>query len=186
MTRQVLFVQGGGAGVHDGWDDKLVRSLERELGEEYTVIYPRMPDEASPSYPAWKTALLDELSRLDEGAIVIGHSIGGAVLIHVLAEQYPRQKPGAILLLAAPFLGEGGWQSDEIAPLTHSATGFPADIPVLLYHGSADDEVPAEHLQLYAKALPSATTRVLAQRDHQLNNDLSDIATDIRRDLQPR
>jgi hypothetical protein len=31
-TQQILFIQGGGAGVHDEWDDKLVDSLWRELG----------------------------------------------------------------------------------------------------------------------------------------------------------
>lgn len=180
MTKQVLFIQGGGAGVHDTWDDKLVRSLERELGKEYALIYPRMPDEANPSYLSWKSALLGELARLDEGAVVIGHSIGGAILIHVLAERHPTQKLEAIVLLAAPFVGEGGWQSDEVPPVTNFATRLPADTPVLLYHGSDDDEVPIEHLRLYAKAIPQATTRVLVQRDHQLNNDLSEIAADIR------
>jgi hypothetical protein len=75
MTKQVLFVQGGGAGVHDTWDDKPVRSLERELGEEYALIYPRMPDEANPSYPAWKTALLNELARLDVGVIFVRRAV---------------------------------------------------------------------------------------------------------------
>jgi hypothetical protein len=34
--RQVLFVQGGGGGVHDDWDDKLVASLATELDGGYT------------------------------------------------------------------------------------------------------------------------------------------------------
>ena len=36
-TRQVLFIQGGGAGVHDGWDNKLSDSLRRELGTGFEV-----------------------------------------------------------------------------------------------------------------------------------------------------
>ena len=44
-TRQILFIQGGGAGAHDEWDDKLVESLRRELGGGYEVRYPRMPGE---------------------------------------------------------------------------------------------------------------------------------------------
>jgi hypothetical protein len=39
--RQVLFVQGGGGGVHDDWDDKLVASLATELDGGYHVRYPR-------------------------------------------------------------------------------------------------------------------------------------------------
>ena len=49
-TQQILFIQGGGAGAHDEWDDKLVDSLRRELGDGYEVRYPRMPDEDDPSY----------------------------------------------------------------------------------------------------------------------------------------
>jgi hypothetical protein len=45
-TRQILLIQGGGAGAHDEWDDKLVESLRRELGGEYDVRYPRMPNES--------------------------------------------------------------------------------------------------------------------------------------------
>jgi hypothetical protein len=52
MSTQVLFIQGGGAGVHDDWDNKLVASLERELGNGYEIRYPRMPAEADPSYAA--------------------------------------------------------------------------------------------------------------------------------------
>src|SRR5262249_38996225 len=64
MPTQVLFIQGAGAAAHDAWDDKLVRSLERELGDGYMVLYPRMPDEADPHYASWKAALLNELEKL--------------------------------------------------------------------------------------------------------------------------
>ncbi|TMF15423.1 MAG: alpha/beta hydrolase, partial [Chloroflexi bacterium] len=37
--RQLLFVQGGGAGAHDDWDDKLVESLRRELGSKFEIRY---------------------------------------------------------------------------------------------------------------------------------------------------
>ena len=54
MTRQVLFIQGGGDGVHDKWDDKLVNSPSNELGPGYTIRYPVMPNEADPSpYDCW-------------------------------------------------------------------------------------------------------------------------------------
>ena len=186
MRNQILFVQGGGEGVHDAWDDKLVRSLERELGEECAVLYPRMPDEADPHYSAWKTALLSAFDDLEEDAILIGHSLGGTILIHVLTEQRPARKLGAIALIAAPFIGEGGWQSDEIKPFTEVAERVPGDVPVFIYHGTADEIVPVEHLQLYARAIPKASIRVLSDRDHQLNNDLSEVARDIRYGLLSR
>ncbi len=52
--RQILFIQGGGGhDVHDNWDDKLVDSLRRELGDGYEVRYPRMPGEDDPNYARW-------------------------------------------------------------------------------------------------------------------------------------
>lgn len=105
-SKQILFVQGAGEAVHDDWDDKLVRSLQRELGDGYSMRYPRMPDEADPHYSAWKVALQSELDKLDDGAMLVGHSIGAAILIHVLAEQSSKRRLGAIFLIAAPFIGE--------------------------------------------------------------------------------
>ena len=84
-TRQVLFIQGGGAGAHDEWDDKLVSSLSRELGGEYEVRYPRMPDEDDPGYAGWTPAVRREIEASDRGAIVVGHSVGGTILINALA-----------------------------------------------------------------------------------------------------
>ena len=57
MTTQILFIQGGGKGVHDEWDDKIVDSLERELGADYAIRYPRMPHEGDPKYEDWRATL---------------------------------------------------------------------------------------------------------------------------------
>ena len=179
--RQVLFVQGGGEGVHDRWDDRLVDSLTRELGPAYEVRYPVMPDEADPKYAVWEPALQRELAALQPGAVVVGHSVGGTILVHALAERSPRSDLGAICLIAAPFVGPGGWSSDEIEPRADLADRLPRDAPVFLYHGRDDDTVPFAHVELYARAIPRAQVRRLAGRDHQLNDSLAEMAADIRR-----
>ena len=51
---------------------------------------------------------------------------------------------------------------------------------VYLYHGSKDETVPFRHVGLYKKAIPRAVVRRLAGRDHQLNEDMSEVAADIR------
>src|SRR5712691_11252540 len=61
-ARQILFIQGGGAGAYDVWDDKLVESLRRELGGGHEVRYPRMPDEGDPSYARWSAAIRREMA----------------------------------------------------------------------------------------------------------------------------
>jgi predicted alpha/beta hydrolase family esterase len=180
MAKQVLFVQGAGEGVHDRWDSKLVASLERELGQSYVVRYPRMPGEDDPSYSAWKAALLGQFDSLEDGAILVGHSVGGTVLIHVLAERPPKGAFGGLFVIAAPFIGKGGWPSDDIDDCEDFSQRLPPGVPVYLYHGADDTVVPTAHVHLYAKAIPHAVIRRLERKDHQLNNDMSDVARDIR------
>jgi len=181
MTKQVLFVQGGGEGVHDEWDNKLVGSLERELGPNYEIHYPPMPNEAKPKYALWKAALKKEFTRLDDSAILVGHSIGATILINILAEEPAEVAATGIFLIAAPFVGKGGWPSEDIKPKSDLGARLPKEWKIYLYHGSEDDTAPFGHVDLYEKAIPQAVSRRLAGRNHQLNEDLSEVAADIRR-----
>lgn len=185
MKRQVLFIQGAGARVHDEWDDKLAESLTRELGPQYDVQYPRMPDEDDPHVAAWKAALTQHLESLHDGAIVVGHSVGGTVLINTLAEKPPARLLGAIVLIAAPFVGADGWESDEWQSSGDLGAQLPRGAPICVFHGLADDTVPPSHADLYARAIPQARLYRLTNRDHQLNNDLREIAQVIKT-LAPR
>jgi predicted alpha/beta hydrolase family esterase len=180
MAIQVLFVQGAGKATHDAWDAKLVESLARELGPAYDIRYPRMPDEDDPKFGPWKTVLNSEIDRLDDGAMLVGHSIGATILAHTLAETPGKLRPAGIFLIAMPFIGDGGWPSEEIDPKPDLGARLPAQAPVYLYQGSVDDMVPAQHVTLNAHAIPQASVRILPGRDHQMNNDMSEVAADIR------
>jgi len=177
--RQVLFIQGGGANVHDQWDNKLVESLRQELGSDFEVRYPRMPKEEDPHYAPWKGAIEKELEALNDGAILIGHSIGGAILVNVLAELSVKPQFGAIILISAPFVGEGGWSIDEMQSSNHLGERLPKNAPIHVFHGLGDDEVPPQHADLYERAIPQAMVHRVADRDHQFNNDLRDVAAVI-------
>ncbi len=109
----MLFIQGGGRGAHDEWDDKLVGDLGRQLGDGHEIRYPRMPAEDDPSYARWSAAIRHEIAALNDGAVVAGHSVGGTIMIHAIAEHPPEREFAAIVLIAAPFVGEGGWPGAE-------------------------------------------------------------------------
>jgi predicted alpha/beta hydrolase family esterase len=180
MTRQLLFVQGGGGhDAHDAWDAKLVDSLAGALGPGWDIRYPRMPNEDDPKFSVWKPAVLNEIAKLDAGAMLVGHSIGATVLVHSLAQSPPGLLPAGVFLIAAPFIGDGGWPVDGVTPDPDLGAHLPAATPVFLYQGGADGTVPPGHLDLYVKAIPQAAARALLGRDHQLDNDLSEVATDI-------
>jgi pimeloyl-ACP methyl ester carboxylesterase len=181
-TRQILFIQGGGEGVHDEWDDKLFDSLRRELGNGYDVRYPRMPDEDDPSFANWSAAIRREMTGLEDGAVVAGHSVGGTILINALAERPPERELAAIVLIAAPFVGAGGWPGDEFELPHDLGARLPPRVPVHVFHGLQDETAPPSHADLYARAIPQAQLHRLPGRDHQLDNDLSEVATTISAD----
>ena len=176
---QVLFVQGAGAGTYEEWDDALVGSLRRALGDGYEVRYPRMPAEDDPSYAAWGPAIRRELAALDDGAVVVGHSVGGAILVQVLHEHPPERALRMVVLVAAPFVGAGGWPGEEFTLPGDLGARLPDGVPVHIFHGLADDTVPPGHADLYARAVPQARVHRLAGRDHQLGDDLREVAETI-------
>jgi predicted alpha/beta hydrolase family esterase len=177
--KQVMFVQGGGAGAHRA-DARLAASLQRALGSDYAVDFPAMPHEHSPDYATWKQALATFIAALADGAVLVAHSVGAPILASLLSESASGPALGGLFLVAAPFVGRGGWQIEEYALPENLGALLPQGVPVFLYHGREDETVPFAHLALYAEAIPQAKVRALDGRDHQLNDDLSEVAADIR------
>ena len=140
-----------------------------------------MPDEDDPDPVAWKEAINRELKKLSDGVILVGHSIGAAILIDYLADANLEWRPYGVFLIATPFIGDRGWLSDDLRPTKELASLLPEEMPVYLYHGRADKTVPFSHVGMFAKALPNATIRSFAGRNHQLNDNLSELANDVRR-----
>jgi uncharacterized protein len=181
MRKPVLFVQGGGEGAYEE-DAKLAASLRSELGPEFEVRYPKMPDEDEPDYSAWKARITEELAAVGDGAIVVGHSIGASVLIKFLAESEARQTLAGVFLIAAPFWHDDKvWRWEEVELPKDAGARLAGGPPIAFYHGREDEIVPVSHAGLYARALPQATVRLLDGRNHQVNEDLSEVASDILR-----
>jgi len=180
----VLFIQGGGKDVHDAWDDKLVASLERELGPDYLIRYPRMPDEADPHAGTWKKAIAQHVRELGDETILVAHSVGAAILLAYLGAMPEASQRGTVFLINPPFIspvvGDGGWPAGELPPTKSLAAALSDGAGLHLYFGTADQTVPPAHADLFAKTFPRANVRRLRGRDHQLDGDLSEVARDIR------
>jgi len=97
----------------------------------------------------------------------------------VLAERPPIPRLGGIFLIAPPFIGDGGWAIDDIAPRADLSERLPTGVPLFFYHAKDDDTVPIAHVHLYAKAIHRAVVRILESGGHQLENDSSEVARDI-------
>ena len=180
MTKtHVLFVQGGGKGAYDE-DAALAASLAQALGDEYELHFPRMPDEADPNVKSWKRKISAELSRLRGKVLLVGHSVGGSMLLKYLSEEEVKKPIAGLFLLAAPSWDEDQWNFDDLK-LPRNIAEKLASIPrIFLYHSRDDVVVPFAHLALHGARLPQATVRAVDGRGHQFGNDLTDVARDIR------
>lgn len=181
MIRQVLFVHGGGEGAFVE-SAKAVESLRAALGEGYAVRCPRMPNEAEPDFETWKNVITGELDDIGDGAILVGHSIGGSVVIRAVVGGSVGRSLACVFVLSAPFWHDDDfWNWKEAQLPADAAERIPDDLPVFLFHGREDEVVPVSHVEMYARALPRATVRRLDGRNHMLNDDLRDVAQEIIR-----
>ncbi len=182
MKKQVLFIQGGGGKEDYKADAKMVTSLQEALGENYMVHYPLLSNESSPDFGRIKQ-IEEAISLIRKEIVLVGHSLGASMLLKYLSENEVKIKITAIILIATPF-----WSGDEdwkqgLKLQEDFPDHLPKDAPILLYHCHDDKDVPFGNLGFYRQKLPNATVREIKNGGHQLNNDLTIVAQDIK-DLQ--
>lgn len=177
--QNVLFIQGGGDGGYQA-DQKLVDSLKKELGALYTVRYPEiLPDESAADF-GWPEAIRKCISEMAPGFILAGHSFGASMILKSLSEEPVSPAPGAVFLLATPFWsGEESWVSG-IKLKAGFAERLPKDVPVFFYHCKDDEEVPFAHFNKYRDLVLPGRFRSFQTGGHPFNNDLREIARDIK------
>lgn len=176
---QVLFIHGGG---DDGYtaDALLADSLQAALGPAYHVRYPKMPDEPEPDF-GWGRRIGEEITAIDGPVILVGHSLGSSMVLKYLSENPVQTEIAGLHLIAAPFWGgDEDWQHPPIHLPEDFAASLPPGLPTFLYHCRDDEEVDFSHLGMYAKKLPHATVREILTGGHQLGNDLTLVAQDIK------
>ena len=178
MKRQVLFVHGGGGQEAYEEDEKLAANLQDVLGDAYAVRYPKMPD--SHEYEAWREQIARELAALGWEVVLVGHSLGASILLKYLSEEELEKPVAGIFLIAPPYWGAEDWEVSEYALQDDFASKLPGELPVFIYHSCDDEVVPFAHLELYTERLDQATARAFDGRGHQFNDDISEVAQDIK------
>jgi predicted alpha/beta hydrolase family esterase len=181
MSKHVLFIQGGGNGGYEA-DAKLVTSLRKALKTAYKVHYPKMlPDETVPDFGRrWLKQIGKEISSVKGEVILAGHSLGASMLLKYLSENKIKRNIAGIFLISPPF-----WSGNEdwVQPLKLQedfSDKLPKDVPIFFYQCKDDEVVPFDHLTFYKQNLPWAVFREISHGGHQLNNDLTPIANDIK------
>jgi predicted alpha/beta hydrolase family esterase len=181
MSKYVLFIQGGGNGGYEA-DARLVASLREALGTTYTIHYPKMfLDETGQDFSQqWLKQIGEEIASVADEMILAGHSLGASMLLKYLSENKTKKSIAGIFLVSPPF-----WNGKEdwLQPLKlqdNFADKLPKGISIFFYQCRDDEVIPFDHFLIYKQNLPWATFREIPKGGHQLNNDLSIVAKDIR------
>ena len=179
--KKVLFIHSGGPqGIHEGSND-LLNYLKDMLGPGYEVLCPQMPDPENPEYIEWKRLLAKEIMALDdEELILVGHSLGGSVLLKYLSEEECDKRIAGLFIVAAPYWGKRHWRVDEYALQKNFSSRLPPIRKIFLYHSRNDEVVPFKHLDFYADKLPDAIVRRFENRRHLFVMGLPELVDDIK------
>lgn len=156
-------------------------NLAERLGENYTVILPRMPNLFNAKYIEWKIWFDKIVPYLEEEAILMGHSLGGIFLVKYLAENTIPKRAKALFLIAAPFDDADSEYSlaDFVLPASFEKLQDQAG-KIFIYHSKDDPIVPIVDVHKYERALPSATVRIFDGRQHFNQVDFPEIVADIK------
>ena len=155
-------------------------SLQENLGDGYEVFLPKMPNAQNAVYKEWCIWFEKFLPLLNDGVILIGHSLGAVFLAKYLSEHDVFKKISATLLVAPPFgrdLGEPLPQFSITEPLTKfNEQGG----KIIIFHSKDDPVVDFVELTHYQEQLPTAEIRIFEDRGHFNMEEFPEIVEEIR------
>ena len=130
-------------------------------------LAPVMPDPDHPDAGAWAEAITDEINKLDDGAVIVTHSLGGSCALAALAAMPQPPVLSALILVAAPHWGKDpDWSAASFVLPTDYAQRIRSIAPIHLVYSADDEVVPLTHMRYYAEELTWAQQHVLHGVDH--------------------
>lgn len=156
--------------------------LQKNLGDEYDVLAPRMPNPDQPLFEEWKVWFEQIIPVLDEEVILVGHSLGALFLIKYLSENNLGKDIRGVFLIAPPYKGgdeewrfrESGFVvGDDLSRLSQAEAVF-------LYHSHDDKVVPFSEFEILKEKIPNITAREFSDRGHFTGNNFPEIVEDIK------
>jgi predicted alpha/beta hydrolase family esterase len=179
IVRKVLFIQGGGDDGYEA-DRALVASLKENLGSEYQINYPKIQSDETSSDYGWIKQIRENIDEVNQDLIIVGHSFGASMILKYFSENPVSRTIKGAFLVATPFWDRSvDWQRG-LALNENFADKLPVEIPLFLYHCQGDEEIPFSHFDQYEQKLTKAMFRIIESGGHQLNNDLTLVASDIK------
>jgi predicted alpha/beta hydrolase family esterase len=165
---------------HKGWKS----GLSLALGDSYAVYAPSMPNKLDARYAEWKLWFEKVIALVDDGVVLVGHSLGGAFLTKYLSTEQCSKQIRAVFLVAPCYDEQGGEDGAReylgaFLPPKEKDLFIKQARKIFIYHSKDDDIVPFSSLADYQHDLPTATSRTFTDRGHFLQEDFPELVEDI-------
>lgn len=153
--------------------------LQEDLGAEYQVLLPSMPNKTNARYSEWKLFFTHLAEIIEDDCVLIGHSMGAIFLAKYLSEEHFPRRIRKTILIAGPF--DDTIQEDltdfklsEISDLFKQQAG-----DTTLFFGMDDPAVPLSEMDKYRTFIPDATYLTLPAPDHFMRESLPELIETI-------
>ncbi len=200
MKKQVFYIHGGDSySDHDAFLADLrtriprdlpalpkmprwTETLRKDLGDEYEVFMPSMPNSQNAKYEEWKIWFDRHFDYLEGEVILIGWSLGGMFFSKYLTEESFPFSIKVLILLAPPFepieededCGNFIFDTDNLSILAEKAKN------IVIMHSQDDFVVPYEHALKYKGALPQAELITFEDKNHFLIPEFPELINKIK------
>lgn len=156
-------------------------TLSETLGDGYTVLLPQMPNKNNAKYLEWKNWFERMFPFLEDGMILIGHSLGAIFLAKYLSEERFPKKISATFLIAGPYDSDTAHPIVEFTLPDSLALFAQQGGDISLYHSKDDPVVPFSELSKYAAALPQAKANIFEDCKHFNQDSFPELVDDIKK-----
>ena len=161
--------------------------LDKELGEEFQIIRPRMPLRENARYEEWKIHFEKYFPYLEDNVVLIGQSLGAIFLVKYLSENKFPKKISSIHLVACPFndtlIGErltGGFRLGSSLSLLEENSKN-----IYFFFSKNDSVVPLSHMEKYEEKLKEAHFVILENiNGHFQVSEFPEIIESIRESVR--
>lgn len=149
--------------------------LQKNLGNEYQVMLPSMPNSTNARYSEWKLWFENISNLFSDDCILIGHSLGAVFLAKYLSENSLTAKIKATILIAAPYDDESAEDLTDFKLIKISERLTKQAGRIVFFNGIDDPVISSSDLHKYQNQLPSAEFNLLSAPDHFVRADFPEL-----------
>lgn len=162
---------------------KWSNTLAENLGGEYQVITPPMPNKQNAKFEEWSIWFERHFEYLQDGVVLIGYSLGAMFLAKYLSQNNLPFRPKAVFLVSGAYqipdfddrdCGDFMVEPRKIEVLLDKVDNL------LIYHSKDDFVVPYEHAVILSEAVPEAEFVSFEDKNHFLIEEFPELLDKVK------